>query len=337
MVHEEDETLIVPDNIDGLLQRFIELFQGILFILPDRVQQALGQHEGEFVVDEVEDVLFFLDVVVKCTRAQARGFTDVPDGSLMIALLGKDPAGRTDEAMAETIFNQIVEACNALRVTLVGGHTEITHDLTRPIVIGAMLGEVPKGNLVISKGARVGDVVMLTKEIPLEGTALIAREKETELHALGFSSAFIARAKSLLRNPGISVVKEALIAADANLATAMHDPTEGGLATGLWELAQAAHVGVVIEEEWIPFSKEGVQLCAAYGLDPMGVIASGSLLLTTPLDCAERLIDLVMKAHVPCVAIGRVVSPEDGVVIIHGSQRRALARFERDEIARLFG
>ncbi len=247
------------------------------------------------------------------------------------------PESQANGTMAEAIFAQITEACAALHVTLVGGHTEVTFDLMRPLVIGVMLGEVSKGKMVTSKGARVGDVVMLTKEIPLEGTALIAREKETELEARGFSSTFIARAKGLLHNPGISVVQEALIAADAGLATAMHDPTEGGLATGLWELAQAAHVGLVVEEERIPFSQEGAELCAAYGLDPIGVIASGSLLMTTPVDCAERLIDLIMKANIPCAAIGHVVPPEDGVVIVRGGQRRALARFERDEIARLFG
>lgn len=244
--------------------------------------------------------------------------------------------GQADAAMAEAIFTQITEACAALNVTLVGGHTEVTHNLTRPLVIGAMLGEVARDQLVTSTGARVGDVVLLTKTVPLEGTALIAREKESDLRRRGFSDEFIARTKGFLREPGISIVREALIAADACLATAMHDPTEGGLATGLWELAQAAQVGLVIEEEQIPFSQEGAEVCATYGLDPMGVIASGSLLLTTPAEKAKRLIDLVTNASVRCTVIGRVVSRESGLALMRGEERRALPRFEVDEIARLF-
>jgi len=247
------------------------------------------------------------------------------------------PEGHADAAMAETIFAQITGACAASNVTLVGGHTEITYGLTRPLVIGAMLGEVAKDKLVTSAGARVGDVVVLTKSVPLEGTALIARERESDLRARGFSDEFIARAKGLLHDPGISIVREALIAADAGLATAMHDPTEGGLATGLWELAQAAQVGLVIGEEQIPFSKEGADLSTAYGLDPMGVIASGSLLITTPANTAEHLIDRLAGVGIPCAAIGRVVAREGGLALVRGGQRRALPRFEVDEIARLFG
>ena len=264
---------------------------------------------------------------IACMGARPRWF-------MATALL---PEGRADAAMAETIFTQIIEACAALNVTLVGGHTEITYDLNRPLVIGAMLGEVAKDKLVTSRGARVGDAVLLTKAIPLEGTALIAREKENDLRGRGFSDEFIARARKLLREPGISVVREALVAADARLATAMHDPTEGGLATGLWELAHAADVGLAIDEEKIPLDAQGVQLCAAYDLDPLGVIASGSLLLTTPADRAARLIDLIERAGVPCVAIGRVVPREEGAVLIRGGQRRALARFDADEITRLLG
>jgi hydrogenase maturation factor len=244
------------------------------------------------------------------------------------------PKGRADAAMAETIFNQIVAACAALDIALVGGHTEITYDLARPLVIGAMLGEVAKDRLVTSAGARVGDAVLLTKSVPLEGTALIAREKENDLRARGFSDEFITRAKGRLRVPGISIVREALIAAEAGLATAMHDPTEGGLATGLWELAQAARVGLAIDADAIPVLPEGAALCAAYRLDPLGVIASGALLITTP--AAEQLRNLLASAGIESVVIGCVVSAEEGVTLMRGGLRRTLPRFAVDEIARLF-
>jgi len=237
------------------------------------------------------------------------------------------PEGRADAVMAETIFEQMADACAALDVTLVGGHTEITYALERPIVIGAMLGEVAKDKLVTSAGARSGDVVLLTRGVPIEGAALIAREKEAALLARGFSPAFVARAKGLLRDPGISVVREALIAAEAGLATAMHDPTEGGVATGLWELAQAAHVGLEVEVAAIPIVPEGARLCAEFGLDPLGTIASGALLIVSPADRAPRLIELLRKAGILCVRIGRIVDKERGI---------GIQPFRVDEITRIF-
>jgi hydrogenase expression/formation protein HypE len=298
---------------------------------------AVIDMDDHYLVAKTDPITFAIDDIgwyavnvnandIACMGARPQWF-------MATALL---PEGRADAAMAESIFAQITEACAALNVTLVGGHTEITYDLHRPLVIGAMLGEVAKDKLVTSRGARVGDAILLTKAIPLEGTALIAREKENDLRGRGFSDAFIARAKKLLREPGISIVREALIAAEAGLATAMHDPTEGGLATGLWELAQAASVGLVIDEEKIPFDAQGVQLCAAYGLDPLGAIASGALLLTTPSERAAQLIDRIERAGVPCAAIGRVVPREEGAVWVRGEERRVLARFDADEIARLF-
>jgi hydrogenase maturation factor len=264
---------------------------------------------------------------IACMGAQPKWF-------MVSALL---PPERADTAMAERIFKQITEACAALDIALVGGHTEITFDLNRPILVGAMLGEVAKDKLVTSRGARSGDVVLLTKAVPLEGTALIAREKEDDLKKRGFSDDFLARAKNLLRIPGISVVREALIAAEEGAATAMHDPTEGGLATGLRELAQASQAGLALDGDAIPFLKEGIELCAAYRLDPLGVIASGSLLLTTPAEKANDLINRFKSAGVECAAIGRVVPAEEGLTITRGGVVGQLPRFEVDEVARLFG
>ena len=293
----------------------------------------MGDH---FLVAKTDPITFATDDIgwyavnvnandIACLGARPKWF-------MVTALL---PAGRADTAMAETIYTQIVEACQALDISLVGGHTEITHDLNRPLLIGAMLGEVAKDKLVASGGARVGDVVLLTKAIPLEGTALIAGEKSEDLLARGFAAEFLARARGLLRDPGISIVREALIAAEAGFATAMHDPTEGGLATGLWELAHAAKVGLVIDEDAIPVLEEGAQLCAAYRLDPLGTIASGSLLITTGQ--AAKLQNLLQNAGIECATIGRVVPLDEGVVLERGNTRRPLPQFAADEITRLFG
>src|SRR3989441_10409612 len=153
------------------------------------------------------------------------------------------PEGSTTEASVTALFEQLAEACAELEVALVGGHTEITHGLTRPIVVGTMLGEVAKDKLVTTGGAQVGDAIVMTKGVPLEGAAIIAREREAELLARGVRAATIQRAKGFLKSPGLSVVPEAEIACELATVHAMHDPTEGGIATALWELADAAGGG----------------------------------------------------------------------------------------------
>src|SRR5262245_57470614 len=122
------------------------------------------------------------------------------------------PEGRTSDADVTELFAKLHDACEEMEVALVGGHTEITYGLERPIVAGTMLGEVAKDKLVTTGGAQVGDAVVLTKGIPLEGAAIIAREKETELRARGIPAAVIRKAKGFLRAPGLSVLPEAEIA-----------------------------------------------------------------------------------------------------------------------------
>jgi hydrogenase maturation factor len=247
------------------------------------------------------------------------------------------PEGATTETSVEALFEQLAAACDELEVALVGGHTEVTHGLDRPIVAGTMLGEVAKDRLVTTGGARVGDAVIMTKGIPLEGAALIAREREAELRARGVREPVIRRARAFLRNPGLSVLPEAEIACDLGDVHAMHDPTEGGIATALWEMAEAAGVGLRIDRERIVELREGVELCAAFGLDPLGTLASGALLLTLPPGQAAALVHALARESIDCHYIGQVVPRERGVCLVEGNAERPLPVFPQDEIARLFG
>jgi hydrogenase expression/formation protein HypE len=246
------------------------------------------------------------------------------------------PAGRTDDEGVRALFGQLAEACAELEVALVGGHTEITNGVDRPLVAGTMLGEVAKDKLVTTAGARVGDAIVLTKGVPLEGAAIIAREKETELRARGISAATIRRARALLRTPGISVRPEAEIACELASVHAMHDPTEGGIATALHELATAAGVGLRIDRDRIMVLPEGRALCEAFGLDPLGTIASGALLLTLAPAEAGIVIHALAREAIDCHFIGQVVPAEQGVTLVDGARQWPLPVFARDEIARLF-
>ncbi len=246
------------------------------------------------------------------------------------------PEAQADASMAEGIFEQIAAACDSLGISFVGGHTEITYGIDRPIVVGCLLGEVAKGQLITAAGARPSDAVMLTGGIPIEATAIIAREKETELKGR-FEPAFIRRSQDYLFDPGISVVKAAALAARTGEVHAMHDPTEGGLATGLWELAEASNCGLEVVREAIPILPEGHALCEAFGLDPLASIASGSLLLTAPRSAVETLRVAFSDNGIACSAIGSVVRAESPVVRMQTSEGTIqLPRPARDEITKLF-
>jgi hydrogenase expression/formation protein HypE len=246
------------------------------------------------------------------------------------------PEARTTEDAVAALFEQLAQACAELDVALVGGHTEVTHGLDRPIIAGTMLGEVAKERLVTTGGARVGDAVLMTKGIPLEGAALIARERETELRARGVRPSVIARAKDFLRRPGLSVLPEAEIACELGEVHAMHDPTEGGIATALWELAEAAGVGLRLHGERIVTLPEGAELCRAFDLDPLGTLASGALVMTLAPADAGVVIHALAREGIDSHWIGQVVARDAGVVLVDGKGERPLPVFPQDEITKLF-
>jgi len=246
------------------------------------------------------------------------------------------PEGATTPLSVEAIFRQLHDACRDLGVTLVGGHTEVTHGLGRPIVVGVMVGEVARERLLTTAGARVGDRVLLAKGVPIEATAIIAHEKSADLRRRGYDEAFLRRARGLLRDPGISVVAAARRAAAHPGVHAMHDPTEGGLATGLHELAVAAGAGLRLDVERVPVLPEGRRLCAEYGLDPLGAIASGALIVAVEPAAAEALIAAFEGDGVPCADIGELVPASEGITMVRDGERCPLPRYDSDEITRIF-
>ena len=246
------------------------------------------------------------------------------------------PEHGTTPDLVRDIFSQIREACRALRVSLAGGHTEITLGLDRPLICGQMLGETTRQGLVTSAGAQVGDAVLLTKGYPLEGSAIIARERAAQLTEQGFPDTDIARWQGLLFDPGISVVRDAAVLQQAVEVHAMHDPTEGGVATGLRELAGASNVGMRLQGNQMPLLPEGRLLCQAFGLDPIGTIASGAMLAAVPAAQAGEAIRACNAEGIACSDIGSIVPPSEGLLIYGRQVTQQLPVFARDEIVKLF-
>jgi hydrogenase expression/formation protein HypE len=244
------------------------------------------------------------------------------------------PEELTTEAIVEKIFHDTLEACRAIGVTLIGGHTEITAGLGRPIVVGQMLGEVDKNKLVRADGARKGDLIILTKGIAIEGTAVIAREHETDLLGV-LDKKTLTACRNFMYSPGISVLKDALTATVSGPVHAMHDPTEGGIATALHELAWAAGVGLRIRAEAIPVFPETQALCNHYHIDPLGLIASGALLIVVPPAEAERTVAHLRAAAIAATVIGEVTDKHHGIKMLAADGLCDLPLFEQDELTKI--
>lgn len=327
----------------------LELMSGLLerhtFSYPDdRVLVYPGVGEDAAVIDvgerwlvaKTDPITFASDEIgwyavhVNANDIAAAG--GVPRWFLSTLLL---PEGTADQALVERIMGQIAAACRSLGVVPCGGHTEVTYGLDRPIVVGAMLGDIVPGKLVRSCDVQVGDVILVTKGIAVEATAIMAREREQQLGAR-FSAGFLERCKRFLHDPGISIVRDARLALAAAAVHAMHDPTEGGIATGLWELALASEVGLEVDAASVPVFEETRQLCEALGLDPLGVIASGALLVALSEADVVPVCDALIAAGIGAAPIARATVPERGCVLRTVQGLRPLPRYDQDEITRLF-
>jgi hydrogenase maturation factor len=308
---------------------------------------ALGPKPGEdaalidfgdrYLVAKTDPVTFATDLV---------GWYAVQVNANDIAVMGGTPKWmmatlllpeRVTRRQASRIFDQIIEACAGLGVTLVGGHTEVTYDLPRPIAVGVMLGEVAKDRVMLTSGARPGDAIVLTKGIALEGTALLAREAGPALRKAGVAASTVRRARDFLFEPGISVVKDAAVACRTVKVHAMHDPTEGGVATGLLEMAMAGGVGIELNGDAVPVLPECEAFCRALGLDPLGLIASGALLAAVAPADTGRLKAALARGGIAAYEIGRVTEASWGLKMWRKGRVRNLPVFRREELARFLG
>jgi hydrogenase maturation factor len=249
-----------------------------------------------------------------------------PRWFLVAALL---PEG-SDEEQVRELFASTRAALARIGASLVGGHTEVTAAVRQPVVVGQMLGMSEERGFIRTGGAQVGDVVVQVGPAPIEGGAVLAVEHSARLQHV--PAELVERARRALEDPGISVVEPALLCAELG-ASALHDPTEGGIATGLWELAGASGVALRIDEAALLWFEPATSVCRALGADPLGTLASGTLLATFPPDRAEASLRRLAQAGFQARELGRAEAGR-GALLSRGG---AFPRFERDEVARLLG
>ena len=236
---------------------------------------------------------------------------------------------------AEQMFNDVLAACSELGVTLIGGHSEVTLGIERPIVMGTMLGEVDRDHLITTGGAQEGDSIVVTKGLAIEGTAILGKDMADELRWAGVEESVIGNSAALLESIGISVLPEARIASTQNLVHSMHDATEGGLITALHEIASASGLGLAVEEDSVPVLPETNAACTAFGLNPMGLLASGALVMTLPAHLVPVLLRQLEQASIDAWEIGQMLPLEEGrVLFTRSGEEITLPTFQRDELAR---
>lgn len=317
-LEKEDNRIILGSKI-GEDAAVIDMGDNYLVAKTDPITFATDEI-GYYVVNvNVNDVV--------CTGATPKWF----QSTILL------PEKKTSQELVEKIFKGIHDTCKSMNITVVGGHTEITPHLNRPIVIGSLLGEVEKEELVKTSGAKSGDDLILTKGIFIEGTSIIAREKENLLKEKGYEFEFINRCKNYLYNPGISVFKEALLANKNFQLNSMHDPTEGGLNTGIAEMGIASNLGIVIEKDKIKILPEPLELSKIFNLNPMGTISSGSLLISIDKKNSLELIELMKKNNIDAEIIGEFNNKKEGFFMVESvGQKKPLNFSEIDEITKIF-
>jgi len=243
------------------------------------------------------------------------------------------PSGVTPSEISQVI-DELKTFCKKWDITLCGGHTEITDAVTRPVVTGMMAGTVTRSRLIDKRNMAPGDRVLLTKGIAVEGTAIIAREFGDRLKSLGMNDSEIATSRQFLAN--ISILTEARIAAESEVTCAMHDVTEGGLATALDELGIAGGHRIKINMETIPVFAQTRQICQLLDINPLGLIGSGSLLICCREAGCEDLMAAVRKAGIEITCIGEVLQPGRGIIAEKDKQPAPWPQFETDEITKLY-
>ncbi len=239
----------------------------------------------------------------------------------------------SEPSMAENISKQISDAAKALNIAVTGGHTEVTPGIKNPIVVGDMHGLVLGQKPISTAGAKIGDSIVMTKCAGIEGTSLIAREKKEELLRV-FDAQFVERCAKFVFDPGLSIIKEAALALDFDV-TAMHDPTEGGVAMGAQEIAEASGKSVELWQEKIVVRPETRRICQKYALNPLGLLGSGSMLATFDPRDAERFVAAVARTGVESSVVGEVLSGKGKSRIVADKATLPLSFSERDEVLKV--
>ena len=247
-----------------------------------------------------------------------------PVGVMLTILLPEE----SEEALLKEIMRDAEATCEKFHMQILGGHTEVSAAVNRPVISVSGVGKVKKDAMIKTGGARPGMDIVVSKWIGIEGTVILAKERERELRGR-YATTFIDRSKDL--DAYISVLSEAAVAARSGVS-AMHDVTEGGIFGALWEMAEASGVGLEIDLKKIPVRQETIEICEFFGLNPYELISGGSMLMAA--EDGNQLVHELEKAGIPAAVIGKAMAGNDRV-LRNEEERRFLEPPKPDELYRV--
>ena len=250
-----------------------------------------------------------LAIHISCNDIASNGVE--PVGILLTVML---PEGSTDDDV-RTIMEQAADAADACNVEIIGGHTEVTTAVNKPVIVSTAIGKGLHGGSASAENIRIGDSIIMTKTAGLEGTGIIAGDFESELKGV-LSNDEIEGAKALLGN--VSVVRDGTVAGSVG-THGMHDVTEGGILGAIWEICQIAGVGAEIHEDAVPVNPVTRKICDHFGINYMRLISSGSMIIMARPEKKNEIIKKLEAVGVAAAQIGRITAPEDGLVLVKGS------------------
>ncbi len=305
-------------------------------IRTNRPEVLLGASVGEdcAAVALQEDEMFVLSTDPITGTVKDIGHLAIQITLNDLASAGAEPIGvmltfllpeKLSEAKLRTMMEQAEAAAHAANVQIMGGHTEVTRVVNQPVISVVGVGKAKKGRLISTAGARPGMDVIVTKWVGLEGTSIIAKEKEEEL-LTRYPQALVDAAKEF--DAYLSVLPEAAVAVESGVS-AMHDVTEGGIFGALWEMAESAGVGLEIDLKKIPIRQETVEVCEFFDINPYELISSGSMLMAA--SDGNGLVRALAAANIPAVCVGKVTEGNDRV-LLSGEERRFLEPPKADEL-----
>lgn len=305
-------------------------------IRTNRPEVLLGASVGEdcAAVALQEDEMFVLSTDPITGTAKDIGNLAIQITLNDLASAGAEPIGvmltfllpeKLSEAKLRGMMEQAEAAAHAANVQIMGGHTEVTRVVNQPVISVVGVGKAKKGRLISTAGARPSMDVIVTKWVGLEGTSIIAKEKEEEL-LKRYPQALVDTAKGF--DAYLSVLPEAAVAVESGVS-AMHDVTEGGIFGALWEMAESAGVGLEIDLKKIPIRQETVEVCEFFDINPYELISSGSMLMAAA--DGNGLVRALEAANIPAVCVGKVTEGNDRV-LLSGEERRFLEPPKTDEL-----
>lgn len=244
-----------------------------------------------------------------------------PIGILLTVILPEDAS----ESDIKEIMKDVESVCQQLNMEVMGGHTEVSKAVNQPILTVTGVGKIKRTEMIKTAGLKPGQELVMTKWAGLEGTAIIARDKEEELKKR-FHQDFLERAKDMFHE--ISVVKEAKVAKQVGVSS-MHDVTEGGIFGALWEVAAASGVGIKVDLKKIPIKQETIEICEVYDLNPYMLMSSGCMLIST--DRGNALVEALKQEGISSAIIGNVIEGNERI-IINEDEKRYLEPPKVDEL-----